>query len=104
MADHPIYAALYDRKIIIERGILGREFECAVMGNRYPVAAVPCEILPSVGNIRRQPIKDILASSAMKDSVAGIKRKDCHCTHDCNMQENILFNPKQVPALLASRG
>jgi MoaA/NifB/PqqE/SkfB family radical SAM enzyme len=63
----------------------------------------PCEILPSVGHIRRQPIKEILASSAMKDSVAGIKRKDCHCTHDCNMQENILFNPRQVPALLSPR-
>ncbi|PYP94466.1 MAG: hypothetical protein DMD38_15725 [Gemmatimonadetes bacterium] len=63
----------------------------------------PCEILPSVGNIRRQPIKEILASRAMTDAVAGIKRKNCHCTHDCNMQENILFNPRQVPALLSPR-
>jgi len=37
----------FDRKIIIERGIIGREFECAVLGNDDPVAAVPCEILPS---------------------------------------------------------
>ena len=28
-------------------GIAGREFECAVLGNDEPVAAVPCEILPS---------------------------------------------------------
>jgi|SRR5579863_3490297 len=40
-------AGQYDRKIIIERGIEGREFECAVLGNDRPVAAVPCEILPS---------------------------------------------------------
>jgi D-alanine-D-alanine ligase len=40
-------AAKYDRKIIVERGIIGREFECAVLGNEDPVAAVPCEILPS---------------------------------------------------------
>jgi D-alanine-D-alanine ligase len=40
-------AAQYDRKIVIERGIEGREFECAVLGNDHPVAAVPCEILPS---------------------------------------------------------
>ena len=40
-------AAVYDRKVIVERGILGREFECAVMGNEDPVAATPCEILPS---------------------------------------------------------
>lgn len=64
----------------------------------------PCEILPPVGNLRRQSIKEILASRAMAEAVAGIKRKDCHCTHDCNMQENILFNPWQVPALLKPRG
>ena len=40
-------AAEYDRKIIVERGIEGREFECSVLGNENPVAAVPCEILPS---------------------------------------------------------
>ena len=40
-------AALYDRKIVIERGIQGREFECSVLGNDQPLAAVPCEIFPS---------------------------------------------------------
>jgi D-alanine-D-alanine ligase len=40
-------AASYDRKVIVERGILGREFECAVLGNDQPMASVPCEILPS---------------------------------------------------------
>jgi D-alanine-D-alanine ligase len=40
-------AAQYDRKIIIERGIIGRELECAVLGNEAPVASLPCEILPS---------------------------------------------------------
>ena len=40
-------ARLYDRKVIVERGIIGREFECAVLGNENPMAAVPCEILPS---------------------------------------------------------
>jgi D-alanine-D-alanine ligase len=40
-------ARAYDRKVIIERGITGREFECAVLGNDNPVASVPCEIRPS---------------------------------------------------------
>ena len=40
-------AGQFDRKIIVERGIIGREFECSVLGNDQPVAAVPCEILPS---------------------------------------------------------
>jgi D-alanine-D-alanine ligase len=37
----------FDRKVIVERGIVGREFECSVLGNDDPKASVPCEILPS---------------------------------------------------------
>jgi D-alanine-D-alanine ligase len=40
-------ARAYDRKVIVERGITGRELECAVLGNENPVASAPCEILPS---------------------------------------------------------
>jgi len=40
-------AAEYDRKVIVERGIVGRELECAVLGNEAPAASLPCEILPS---------------------------------------------------------
>jgi len=40
-------AAQYDRKVIIERSIIGRELECSVLGNEDPVASLPCEILPS---------------------------------------------------------
>jgi D-alanine-D-alanine ligase len=40
-------AARYDRKIIVERGIVGRELECAVLGNDTPEASLPAEILPS---------------------------------------------------------
>jgi len=40
-------AGKYDRKVIVERAITGREFECAVLGNDKPVASAPCEILPS---------------------------------------------------------
>src|SRR5207248_5339228 len=40
-------AAEYDRRIIVERGIEGREFECAVLGGDEPSASVPCEIFPS---------------------------------------------------------
>jgi D-alanine-D-alanine ligase len=40
-------AAEFDRKLIMERGIVGREFEVSVMGNEDPQAAIPCEVLPS---------------------------------------------------------
>ncbi len=37
----------FDRKILLERAVIGREFECAVLGNDSPLAATPCEVLPS---------------------------------------------------------
>ncbi|MBL8209347.1 MAG: D-alanine--D-alanine ligase [Bryobacterales bacterium] len=40
-------ARQFDRKVLVERGIAGRELECAVMGNESPLASVPCEIIPS---------------------------------------------------------
>jgi len=40
-------AAGYDRKVIVERSIDGQEIECSVLGNDQPIAATPCEILPS---------------------------------------------------------
>src|SRR5947209_1805215 len=41
------FAEQYDRKVIVERGIVGRELECSVLGNEAPMASLPCEILPS---------------------------------------------------------
>ena len=40
-------ASKYDSRIVVERGIAGREFECSVLGGDPPTAAAPCEILPS---------------------------------------------------------
>lgn len=36
----------YDQKIIIEKGIQGRELECSVLGNSKPRASLPGEIIP----------------------------------------------------------
>lgn len=36
----------YDHKILIEEFVKGREIECSVLGNDYPIASVPGEILP----------------------------------------------------------
>ena len=40
-------AEQFDYKVIVERGIPGRELECSVLGNESPIASLPCEILPS---------------------------------------------------------
>lgn len=41
------YAAKYDRKVMVEEFINGREVECAVLGNDEPVASTVGEIVPS---------------------------------------------------------
>ncbi len=39
-------AFLYDKKILVEEFIRGREIECSVLGNEYPIASLPGEIIP----------------------------------------------------------
>lgn len=41
------FAAKYDRKVLIEEFINGREVECAVLGNDNPIASTVGEIVPS---------------------------------------------------------
>ncbi|MGQ9672398.1 MAG: D-alanine--D-alanine ligase family protein [Candidatus Aminicenantales bacterium] len=36
----------YDRKILVEAAILGREIECSVLGNDHPRASLPGEVIP----------------------------------------------------------
>jgi D-alanine-D-alanine ligase len=40
-------AFLYDDKVIVEEKIKGREIECAVLGNDFPKASIPGEIIPT---------------------------------------------------------
>ena len=39
-------AAAYDRRILVEVNVDGREIECSVLGNDEPIASVPGEIVP----------------------------------------------------------
>ncbi len=36
----------YDRKILVEKAVFGRELECSVLGNDAPEASLPGEIIP----------------------------------------------------------
>ncbi|MCR5522821.1 MAG: D-alanine--D-alanine ligase [Clostridia bacterium] len=40
------FAFVHDKKIVLEEGIIGREVECAVLGNDDPVASTVGEIVP----------------------------------------------------------
>lgn len=39
----------FDRKIILEEAIVGRELECSVLGGENPIASLPGEIIPKGG-------------------------------------------------------
>jgi D-alanine-D-alanine ligase len=39
-------AVAYDRRVVVEANVDGREIECAVLGNDEPIASVPGEIVP----------------------------------------------------------
>ena len=36
----------FDRKIVVEQGVDGREIECSVLGNDHPRASLPGEVVP----------------------------------------------------------
>lgn len=40
-------AFCFDRKVIVEEFIQGREIECAVLGNEHPIASLPGELIPT---------------------------------------------------------
>jgi D-alanine-D-alanine ligase len=42
-------AFLYDTKILVEKAVIGRELECAVLGNEYPKASTVGEIIMQKG-------------------------------------------------------
>ncbi len=62
----------------------------------------PCEILDkSFGNLRDNDygIRKILNSKKAASLKKFINDKRCHCTHECNMFVNTLFNPRIYPRI-----
>ena len=67
-------------------------------GELYPCESFSMEL----GNIRDHglDINRVLATEKAQKVLAWIRDKGCHCTHECYMMTNILFNPRLYPALL----
>jgi len=62
-------------------------------------AVSSCEMLPAVGDLRRQSWQEVRTSPAFAQQVADITAGKCHCTHNCAMFDSIWFNPRQLPRL-----
>ncbi|MEZ5979696.1 MAG: radical SAM protein [Planctomycetota bacterium] len=59
-----------------------------------------CEMLPVVGNVEEASFGEIVGSDAMRAQVAGVRRGDCHCTHNCALYDSIMFRPASLARLL----
>ena len=62
-----------------------------------------CEMLPAVGNVKEQPLAQILKSRPFLQQVQSIRDKQCHCTHNCALFDSIFFNPATAAKLLYRR-
>lgn len=74
-------------------------------GVLYPEGGVaPCEMVDDrFGNVRDYDydMKAIWRSKAAVEYREKIRREKCYCIHQCFLSNNILFNPKYYPKLLA---
>lgn len=63
----------------------------------------PCELLDKpLGNLREHgmSLRRVWASARTREVRDWIWDTHCHCTHECFMTPNILFNPRYYPRLL----
>ncbi len=63
----------------------------------------PCETLTeSFGNVRNfdYDLRRVMRNDPAQAVMRSIQDNRCHCTHECYFMTNILFNPRQYPALL----
>lgn len=126
-------AASYDRRIIIEAGVVAREVECAVLGNDYPQASVVGEItyesdfydyetkytegqaqllIPSpIPDTISQQIQDMAIAAFKAVNAKGLSRVDffyCEATGEIFLNEiNTLpgfTNTSMYPRLWAAKG
>jgi D-alanine-D-alanine ligase len=84
-------AAAYDRRVLVERGVDGREIEVSVLGNDAPQASVPGEVQPSrefysyeskyvdgtSGLLIPAPLPDETADKIRQMAVRAYKAIDC---------------------------
>lgn len=89
-------AFLYDTKILAEEAILGRELECAVLGNENPIASTVGEIVLTTDDFYSYDAKYISENKARVDIPAkNLNKKDIKRIQDI---------AKQVFKILACEG
>lgn len=60
-----------------------------------------CELLSSLGNIKKNPLTDILSSPAAETQRQDIRKKRCYCVHSCFQGKNLYLNYRLYLPFLA---
>lgn len=74
------YAAIFDKKILIEEGLVGKEVECAVLGNEEVIASCVGEIKPAEdfytfdAKYKNQESKVLIPADISEDMVDKIRK------------------------------
>jgi len=88
----------------IEKGFQSNCYAGRLMGVIYSNGDVyPCELLDKpIGNLRDYDfsLSNLWASQKADEIRKWIWDTECHCTHECFLTSNIVFNPKYYPKLL----
>jgi glycosyltransferase involved in cell wall biosynthesis/MoaA/NifB/PqqE/SkfB family radical SAM enzyme len=98
---------------ILQRGLIGRIH--AAGARQTPCYAgrmnlvlsetgevYPCEMrTETFGNVRAYgyDLRRVVRTAAARAELGAIARRECHCTNECHLMTNILFNPRCYPAL-----
>ncbi|MDD3296616.1 MAG: radical SAM protein [Candidatus Omnitrophica bacterium] len=61
-----------------------------------------CELLPSVGNIKKQSFSQIWHSPLAQEQRKNIRDRRCFCSHECFLAPSILYKPKNYLKLILS--
>ena len=59
-----------------------------------------CELLPPIGNVRDEGMREILSSAGADRQRRAIRAGACHCVHGCVVPSNVIRNPFLYPRLL----
>ena len=74
------YASKFDRKVLIEQGVIGKEVECAVLGNEEVISSCVGEIKPAEefysfdAKYKNQESKTLIPADLSKDISNEIRR------------------------------
>jgi radical SAM protein with 4Fe4S-binding SPASM domain len=98
---------IVQRELIYQTALQGKRLNECYAGTLNLVLAAdgdlhPCEDFSMrFGNVKDHgfDVRKVLQTAPAQQILADIKAWKCHCTHECFMMTNTLFNPRMIPKI-----